>query len=351
MRLALDGRPRLEGNVYLPLSVAKLRGGARWLASLSTDPFFDVDLNLEAIDLAELATAVKTKPDMSGQAGGKIQLSGTPASLQGNGEIHLHDFVLDGAPGLMTDVETRLALGMANFKATLNARGSDPVKVEGTLPLKLEKRDAEYAASSNGPVSATLNFPAIILAKLPRYLSPAIFKRGILSGNITIADSVQHPLVTGTANLIDGQLLRGSTVSVGLILKGRNAAIDFVHLREQRPNFSYEGWVPPWLDVSARGELDFANPDDARLRLFPTAAVFATALTAGDCVSRIEFFAGVPGIMPSRQVQEFAFSGSVFTQSFTLSFPSANDVDPPDEFPFCRDGATLTLQISPAFTP
>jgi hypothetical protein len=351
VRLALDGRPRLEGNVYLPLSVAKLRGGTRWLASLSADPFFDVDLNLEAIDLAELAAAVKGKPDMSGQASGKIQLSGTPASLQGTTEIHLHDFILDGAPGLMADVETRLALGMANFKGTMNARGSDPVRIEGTLPIKLEKRDAEYAVSSNGPLSATLNFPAIILAKLPRYLSPAIFTRGILSGNITIADSVQHPLINGGVNLVDGKFLRGPTVSAGLTFKGRNAAIDFVHLREQRPNLSYDGWVPPWLDVSARGELDFANPDDARLRLFPTAAVFATALTAGDCVSRIEFFAGVPGIMPSRQVQEFLFNGSVFTQSFTLSFPGANDVDPPDAFPFCHDGTTLTLQISPAFTP
>jgi hypothetical protein len=72
-------------------------------------------------------------------------------------------------------------------------------------------------------------------------------------------------------------------------------------------------------------------------------------------VSRIEFFAGVPGIMPSRPVQEFAFNGSVFTQSLAISFPSTNDVDPPQKFPFCQDnasgGTTLTLQISPAFTP
>jgi hypothetical protein len=351
VRLALNGRPRLEGNVYLPLSMAKLRGGARCLAALSTDPFFDVDLTVDAIDLAELAGAVKAKPDMSGRVSGKIQLSGTPASLQANGEIHLHDFILDGAPGLTADIETRLALGMANVKATATARGSDPLKIEGTLPLKLEKRDAEYALSSDGPLSAALNFPAIILAKLPRYLSPGIFTRGILSGNISIADSVQHPLITGSTNLVDGQLLGGSTVSTGVTFKGRDATIDFLHLREQRPNISYDGWIPPWLDVSARGELDFGHPDDARLRLFPTAAVFATALSPGDCVSRIELFAGVPGIMPSRQVQELALRGSVFTQSLTISFPSAQDVDPPNEFSVCHDGATLTLQISPPFTP
>jgi hypothetical protein len=349
VRLSVNGQPRIEGNIYLPLSVAKLRGGVRWLAALAADPFFDIDLSVEPIDLDELTTALKTKPDMSGQLSAKIQLSGTPASLQGNSEIHLRDFVLDGTPGLTADVETQLALGMANLKANASARGSDPIKIEGTLPLKLEKRDAEYALSSDGPVSATLNFPAIILAKLPRYLSPAIFTGGILSGNINIADSVRHPLITGSATLVDGQFLRGSTVSAGLTFKGRNAAIDFIHLRERAVPIFDE--VNPPLDVSAQGQLDFANLDDASLRLFPTAAVFATALTAGDCVNHVEFFAGLPGILPSRQIQELAVSGSVFTQSFTISFPSANDVDPPDQFPFCHDGATLTLQISPAFDP
>ncbi|MDP9098676.1 MAG: hypothetical protein M3N48_06735 [Verrucomicrobiota bacterium] len=342
--LTLNGRPRLEGNIYLPLSVVKLRGGARWLAALGPDPFFDVDLTVEATDLAEFAAAVRTKPDMSGQVSAKIQLSGTPASLQANNEIHLRDFVLDGASGLTADVETRLALGMANFKVNALARGSDPVKIDGTLPLRLEKRDAEYALSSDGPLSARLTFPAIILAKLPRYLSPAVFTRGILSGNIAIADSVQHPLITGAANLVDGQFLRGSTLSVGVNFKGRDAMIDFVQLKEA-----------PALDVSAKGELDFSDLDNATLRLFPTATIFATALADDDCVSSIEFFAGTSGILPARQVQELAFNGSVFTRSFTISFPSSNDADPPQEFPFCHDSPpgrkTLTFQISPAFNP
>jgi hypothetical protein len=281
---------------------------------------------------------------MSGQVSARIQLSGTPASLQANNEIHLRDFVLDASPGLTADVEIRLALGMANLKANALARGSDPIRIEGSLPLKLEKRDTEYAFSSDGPLSATLNFPAIILAKLPRYLSPAVFTRGILSGNISIADSVQHPLITGGANLVDGQFLRGSMLSAGVNFKGRNAMIDFVHLRET-----------PALDVSAKGELNFSDLDNARLRVFPTGTVFATTLATEDCVSSIEFFAGTPGILPSSQIQEIAVSGSVFTRSFTISFPSPNDVDPPPEFPFCGDDAagrkTLTLQIPPAFSP
>jgi hypothetical protein len=254
---------------------------------------------------------------------------------------------------LTAEVETRLELGMANVKAIAIVRGSEPVRIESTLPLKLEKRDAEYALSSDGPLSATLNFPAIIVAKLPRYFSPATFTRGILSGNITIADSVQHPLITGNANLVDGQFLRGSTVSTGVTFKGRTATIDFVHLRE--PAVPIFDEINPPLDVSARGQLDFGDLNDIKLRAFPTAPIFATVLAADDCVSSIGFFAGAPGILPSRQVQELGFSGSVFARSFAISFPNPNNVNPPEVFPFCRDstarGKTLTLQISPAFTP
>jgi hypothetical protein len=346
IRLTLNGRPRLEGNVYLPLSAAKLRAGIPWLAALGPDPFFDADLSVDALDLAEFAAAVKTKPDMSGSASGRIQFSGTPASLQGRTELHLRTFVLDAAPPLSADLEIQLALGMANFKANAVARGSDPVRIEGTFPLRLEKRDPEYAFSSDGPLTATLNFPAILLAKLPRYLSPEIFTRGILSGNINIADSVQHPLITGSANLVDGQLLRGSTVSAGLTFKGRKAALEFVHLRESAKTS---------LDISARGELDFADLNNASLRVFPTAPVFATALAADDCVSSIEFFSGAPGILPSKQVQELGFGGNVLTRSFRISFPNPNNIDPPDLIPFCQDGAvrgkTLMLQIGPAFGP
>jgi hypothetical protein len=297
---------------------------------------------------------VKTKQDMSGWVNMQIQLSGTPASLQGKTEFHLHDFVLDGSPGLTADVEMRVALGMANFKAAAVARGSDPVRVEGTLPLQLEKRDPGYALASNGPLSATVNFPALILNKLPRYLSRGIFTRGILSGNITIADSVQQPLITGSVNLVDAQLLSGPAASAGLTFKGRNATIDFVHLRgAEIPVF--DGRIPP-VDVSARGEIDFANLDDINMKISPSVPILASpsALAADDCISSIEFYPVSLHKIPSRQIQEIGFGGSVHTSFFTISLPSPNNIDPPEVFPLCHDnalpGKTLLL-IAPSFSP
>src|SRR2546423_1513847 len=71
LQLKLNARPRLQGNFFLPLSVRKLRETSSWLAALSSDPFFDVELTIDALDLSELAAAVKTKTDFSGQANGK----------------------------------------------------------------------------------------------------------------------------------------------------------------------------------------------------------------------------------------------------------------------------------------
>jgi hypothetical protein len=343
LRFSLNGRPRLEGNVFVPISVDKIRRNAGWLAAFSADPFFDVDVTLEAIDLAELAAAVKTKPDMSGQANAQMQFSGTPASLQGKTEFHLRDFVLDAAPGLTVDVDTRLALGMANFKANAVARGSDPVRIEGILPLQFAKRDAGYALAVDGPVSATLNFPAIFLAKLPSYLSRGIFTRGILSGNLTIADSVQQPLITGSLNLIDGQLLRGTVLSASLGFKGRSAIIDFVRLKEGG------------ADISARGEIDFRDQAAIESKLLPNVALIESGvLEPGDCINGVEFSDAVLSSQPSSQIREIHLSGNLFKKNATVSFSSPDVLETPPPFSLCLGesrGKTLSLQLARPFSP
>ncbi|HTG43835.1 MAG TPA: hypothetical protein VK633_04825, partial [Verrucomicrobiae bacterium] len=213
LRLIVNGRPRLQGNIFLPVSSRKILEHSSWLASLGPDPFFDVDLALDSLDLAEFAAAVQTKPSLAGQANGQFQLSGIPGSLQGKAEFHLRDFVVDDSPPLTGDFETTLALGMANFRAGAVTRGADPVKAEGAVPVKLEKRDNAYAIASEGPVSASLNFPVIFLSKLPHYLSGGTFAGGILGGSLTISDSLLNPRITGKVSLVDGKLVNGFSIS------------------------------------------------------------------------------------------------------------------------------------------
>jgi hypothetical protein len=354
LRLSLNNRARLEGNIYVPVSAAKLRRSSPFLAALSSDPFFDIDLALDNLDLAELAAAIKSKSDMTGNATGRIQLSGTPASLQGKTEFHLRDFVLDASPALSADIETQLALGVANFKASVVTRGSDPVRAEGAVPFRFQKRETDYTFASDGPLSVSLNFPAIFLGNLPHYLARGIFTRGILTGNMTIADSLRQPLVTGSVNLIDAQFLRGPAVSAGLTFKGRSAALDFVHLKSTP---SIASAPIPSLDAAARGEIDFADLDAINLKIFPAAPILASShgLAAGDCVSSVEFYpTRIPSTLPAQPIQEIGLSGSLFGGLSAISFPSPNGVDPAEVFPFCRDsssrGKTLLLVV-PSLSP
>jgi hypothetical protein len=347
LQFNLNAHPRLHGNFFLPLSVRKLRETSSWLAALSPDPFFDGDLTLDGLDLAELAAAVKTRTDLSGQANGKLELSGTPASLQGGTEFHLRDFAIDNSPASTIDLDARLALGMANFKATAIVRGSDPVKFEGAVPLQLMKRDAAYSLAANGPLSASLSFPAIFLAKLPSFISRGIFTRGILSGNLNLSDSVETPLITGSLNLVDSQLLRGPTVSAGMTFKGRNALIDFAHVNEQG------------ADISARGDVDFQNLSDVHLHIFPNVSLTEPiGLNPGDCVNAVALYLSPAALLTGSAPQinlTGNFSGTGWTIS--LSHESSSDRDKADKavparsFPLCRDGKTLSLGLAPALFP
>jgi hypothetical protein len=350
LRMDLNGKPKLQGNIFGPLSLAKILAGNNWLTAFNADPNFDLDVTLDSIDLAELTGAVIPRPNMSGLAAGKIEIHGTPASLEGKLDFHSRDFVWENAMRLSADLEARLAAGHLNVKADATASGSDPLKLEATIPLQLEKREAGYVLKAEGPVSATLNFPAIFLAKLPRYISRGIFSDGILSGQLAISDSLGHPQILGNLHLIGGRFAVGASLSTRLMFVGQTATIDFAQLKQNG------------AQLSARGEIDFHDLNDLALKLFPSAPLLeSTSLEPGDCVSALEFFA-IPGkAMPFRPVQRIDFRGSLFAPAWTISLsqergdePVATPVSSPRTFPLCQEdqaqGETLTLRAERIFS-
>ena len=342
LRLNLNGHSRLQGNAYLPVSISKIRAGSEWLTALSSDPFFDIALSADALDFAELSGAMKTKPDMSGTATGGLQISGTPASLQGEIQFHLRDFVLDGNPVLSSDVETRLALGMANVKASAVLRSSEPVTIEASVPVQFQKRNAAYSLVLEGPLSATLDFPAVLLTNLPRYLVSGVFTRGILSGKINISESVRQPSITGGFNFIDARVLRGTAVSAGVRFNGRRAAIDFARIAEGG------------ADISARGEIDFEDTARIDIALTPDKPLDAALFGSGDCVGALEFVARAPGNPLAAAVRRIDLRGGLFASRWTIDLsrqPEPDSESPVRSVPFCREGKTLSLAPAPVWFP
>jgi hypothetical protein len=351
LRLDLNGKPKLQGNIFVPLSLSKILAQNKWLAAWSDDPNFDFDVTLDPIDLAELAGAVTARPNMSGQAAGKIEVYGTPASLEGKSDLHLRDFVLENAMRVSADLEAHLAAGTLSVRGNATATGSDPVKLEASIPLQLEKRESGYVLNTEGPISATLNFPAIFLAKLPRYVSRGIFHDGILSSQLAISGSLGHPRILGDLHLIDGKFAVGASLSTRVTFGGQTATIEFAQLRQNG------------AQLSARGEIDFRDPSEIALKLFPSAPLReSTSLEPGDCVTGLEFSAIPVNAFPFRPVHQIDFRGSLLIPAWTISLSQERPddslettVSSPRTFPFCQGdrshGKTLTLRAAPSSFP
>ena len=358
LRLDLNGKPRLQGNVFLPLSLTKLRAQGNWLAVLSDDSNFDLDLTLDPTDLAELAGVLTMPSKMSGQISGSLEVHGTPPSLEGKSNIHVRDFVLGNEPALSGDLETRASLGTVNAKATALARGSDPVNLEAAFPLKLEKRESGYALNTDGPLSATLNFPAIFLSKLPLYVARRIFVDGILSGRLTVSDSPLHPQLRGSLHLINGRLLGGWSLSTGITFGGQAATIDFAQVAQGNVRNARALAAKPY---TARGEIDFRELADIRMKVLPNEPVTAlTLLDPDDCVNGIELSPHGTAGLRGQRIDEIDLRGSLFALDWTISLSDRNPDDPLETllragssrtFPFCHDlqpsRKTLTLARPP----
>ena len=351
LRLDLNGKPRLQGNIFLPLSLAKLHPWGNWLAALNDDPNFDLDVTLDPMDLAELA-AVTTQPKMSGEASGNLQVHGKPASLEGKSIIHLRDFVLGNEPRVSVDLETRASLGTLNGQANGVARGSDLVNLEGSIPYKFEKQESGYALKSDGPLSATLSFPAVLLSKLPRYLSRGIFVDGILSGHLALSNSLLHPHLLGDIRIINGRFVGGLSLSTGITFGRQTAAIDFAQFTKNKVHYG------------AYGRVDFRELTDIAARVFLSGPmVVLRPPEPGDCVNGIEFSPnGVAGSRRER-IDELDVHGSLFASDWMISLGEKHSDDPLETllrgrssrtFPICHDnesaGKTLTLGIAwPSF--
>ncbi|MEY2556766.1 MAG: hypothetical protein QOE34_191 [Verrucomicrobiota bacterium] len=347
LRLDLNGKPKLQGNVFVPVTLSKIIAQDNWLSALSGDPNFDLDVTLDPIDLAELAAAVTTRPDMSGQAAGRIEVYGTPASLEGRSDVHLRDFVFQNETRLTADLEARLTGGTLKVKTNVTASGSDPLALEASIPFQPEKTETGYLLKTDGPLSATLNFPAIFLARVPRYVPRGIFQGGILSGQLAISDSLGQPRILGELHLIDGKFGIGASLSTRVMFAGQSATIEFAQISQDRAL------------LTGRGEIDFHELDQIALTIFPGAPLRdSTPLEPGDCVSGLEFSAMALNAFGSRPVDQIDFRGSLSSTNWTISLRQDRSADlrespagSPRTFPFCWDdrshGKTLTLRASP----
>src|SRR5438552_2388307 len=228
------------------------------------------------------------------------------------------------------------------------------------MPLRLEKRESGYILNTDGALSATLNFPVVLLSKLPLYVSQRMFVDGVLSGRLTISDSLQHPQLRGFAHLINGRFLGGASLSTGISFGGQTATIDFVQVAQKNVRRT-PARVLAAPTYTARGEIDFRDLTDVRVRVLSNEPVMAlTQLEPGDCINGIELSPNGTDVLLRRQlIDEIDFRVNLSAPDWTISLSEKHSEDPLETllrdgssptFPFCDQlkppGKTLTLGVA-----
>jgi hypothetical protein len=304
-------------------------------------------LNLKATELEIEQFEMKRKNDsLSGQ--GKIDLthehnySGTLQARANN----LLDYMpspagtSEKAIPIPADVEATIDSTKWNLRGVIHMPDSSPLTFTANFPLPI---GTDWNAFRESPLNITLDFPAVFLARAPQLFHSEIFHDGILSGNISLSETLQHPRIDGDIQLMNGKLAGdGGTwfnlteASGRIVFGGHRAAIEFFNAATKD------------IDLSLRGEIDFQDANEVTVSMTGAIPIFDLTLQQSDCMNKIEF-ASMPFIL-APVVAELEFCGSLFQSGWTVALKEHTGTQSPDvpdpsgitrEFPLCFSGAGL----------
>src|SRR6266567_2988761 len=347
---ALNTRARqLEGNLTI-------EGAALTLFKTAIDSL-SAKLNLKATELEIEQLEMKRKNDsLSGT--GKIEMSGE----------HSYSGTLDARADNLLDYfsTTREAAGKQarpipiDIQATINsskwdARGviqvpnSSPISFTANFPLSI---GTDWDAFQVSPLNVTLDCPSIFLANAPQLFQPEIFQDGILSGNISVSETLQHPRIVGDIQLVNGKLFSEGRTPFNLI-----EASSRIAFTENRASLEFLNVATKDVDLSVGGEIDFSDTSDVTVRITGATPIFDLMLQPIDCVNKIEITPAALALTPA--VEEVKFRGGLFRSNWTIDLKeraSAYSFDNPSldgadrKFSLCFSGAegiTLLLGAPP----
>ncbi len=334
---AMDTRDRKFGG-HLAVEGASLTFFKTAIDTLSAK------LNLKATELEVEQLEVKRKNDLlSGQ--GKIDLS-SEHNYSGTLEARA-DNLLDyfsrfrGSGGKTVDrvpVDVQATINSSNWDArgVMRVTNSSPISFTANFSLPI---GTDWNAFQLSPLNVTLDFPSVFPAKVPQLFHPAIFQDGILSGSISLSETLQHPRVVGDVQLVNGKLSNNGWTSFNLteassriVFGGNGASVEFLNLATKD------------VEVSLRGEIDFEDIHDVTVKINGATPMFDLTSHQIDCVNKITIAPVVLPLAPA--VAELDLRGDLFQSNWTISLreqtgfqslASSESEDSVRDFPLCRD--------------
>jgi hypothetical protein len=183
--------------------------------------------------------------------------------------------------------------------------GSSPLNFTASFPLQI---GTNWNAFLLSPLNATLDFPSIFLANAPQFFHPEIFADGILSGRLSLSQSLQHPHIVGDVQLLKGKLqttfLNLTEASSHITFNGDHASINF-----------FNGATND-VDLSLYGEIGFHEVNDLVVKLIASTPILDLTPGPVSCVDNIEVEPRMITLAP--EVAELDIRGGLFQSDWNI---------------------------------
>lgn len=249
-----------------------------------------------------------------------------------------------------TPVKIQIAIDSSKWDVhgIISLPGSSPLNFTASFPLQIGTNWNVFLVS---PLNVTLDFPSIFLANAPQFFYPEIFGDGILSGRLSLSQTLQHPHVVGDVQLLKGKLqtsfLNLREASSHITFSGDHALINFFNAATND------------VDLSLYGEIGFYDVNDLAVKLIAATPILDLTLGPVSCVGKVEIEPAMITLAP--EVAELDIRGGLFQSNWNIGLKerisgqfiaSLALNETARKFPICSLGVTggektLSLGASP----
>jgi hypothetical protein len=226
---------------------------------------------------------------------------------------------------------------------------SSPFNFRANFPLPI---GTSWNAFRMSHVNISLDFPAVFLSAAPQFFASNILEDGILSGKLSLSETLEHPRIVGEVQLVNGKLADTGSfsnitgASALAVFDGNHASLQFLNLETKD------------VDLALHGDVDFENTKHVVAKIAGATPVFDLTSHPVDCVNKIEIAAAALPLAPA--ATELEFRGPVLQSGWSVSLKEETAtqfsvVSPPNTaertFPLCfgtgPEEKTLTLGALP----
>jgi hypothetical protein len=195
-----------------------------------------------------------------------------------------------------------------DMRGAIHLPKSSPLSFTASFPLPI---GITWNAFQMLPLKVSLDFPALFLAAAPQFFHSNILEDGILSGKISLSETLERPRIVGEVQLVNGKLA-SSDSSLNLIGASALAIFDGTHASLEFLNLATKD-----VDLALRGEIDFENTRHVVVRIAGATPIFDLTSRPVDCVNKIEIS---PALLPLAPVAtELEFRGPLLQSGWSVS--------------------------------